>query len=1095
LAFLAILSGGCREHPVASSYTVADSLSQASNSADSTVFARVRGVISFADMQSGDCVVEDATAGIRVILAPRGKDIHTGQLVEVAGLLHVSGGGGTSGGSGTMLEPDIVTLGEAARPEPHLLSLDQLTDRFANRTVTVRATVESVMSERAGIQSIGLRGQGSHAISSVRLDLRADSKLIDAEIQLTGVLARPASPNAGPLIWTRNPDDLTILNTPPPGEGIPERSVNELLRIPRSETPAHRVRVKGHLTASTTDPSKIADGTGSIPVSLARDCVHPSGSAVDLVGFLNFADGSPHLESVELTVPPPEERSVIRTAAELHHMSAREAALSQPVAMRAVVTFAASPLLFIQDATDGAFVALKPGQREPATGDLIDIRGHTTAGEFAPGVDEAEIRVVGRRALPPPDPDFEAAFAGQRDCRWVRFEGVVQQVKNGPRESLVSLMWGVHAFKAHIAGKVDRNRLNQLLDREVSVRGVIGALFNNRRQLLGVQLFVPDSDFVQLKDAGAPPVPPAWKSISSLLQYAPAEQSGHRVLVQGTITLSNPEGPTWVQDSTGSLQILAHAKAPLAPGDVVAALGYPLAGSFGPVMRVAELTKVRSGPPPAPVRVSPEDAARGTYESHFVELEGKVVASAQRATGHVVTLRSGPYLFEARLPLISKQALEPVPPESKVLIRGIASVVTDRHLDTTVPRGFKILLRSAEDLVVVSHPPWLTTGRLVLIAGGSVAAVLAAFCWILLLQHSVRLKTRNLTEKAHELERANRIANDALQRAREAEATEADRKAILEFVAKDEPLDRTMRTICEAAARHLRIEACSLQLILPDGARIADATHLPQAAAASLQQVDFDQIVESQGFSPVVELSGEAGWRESARLFWEAGLNYYCCAPIRRNRVTAGWLIGFSAQRLMLEGGRASALETWSSMASLALERRGSFEQLSYRAQHDDLTGLMNRASWQERMELELAKSSLDGSGIAMIFLDLDGFKEINDRYGHDAGDEVLREVARRIKESVRGTDIAARVGGDEFVVALPGVGSRVEAERICGLVASAIARTIPFGAVELRAGVSFGIACFPSDGVRLEVLTKQADEDMYRMKGLGRKSPQLTLH
>ncbi|MGA2841058.1 MAG: GGDEF domain-containing protein, partial [Steroidobacteraceae bacterium] len=122
-------------------------------------------------------------------------------------------------------------------------------------------------------------------------------------------------------------------------------------------------------------------------------------------------------------------------------------------------------------------------------------------------------------------------------------------------------------------------------------------------------------------------------------------------------------------------------------------------------------------------------------------------------------------------------------------------------------------------------------------------------------------------------------------------------------------------------------------------------------------------------------------------------------------------------------------------------------------------------------------------SPMALVYLDLDGFKQINDIHGHGAGDKVLQHVSVHILESVRRTDVVARLGGDEFVIVLPGVGELAEARRIADLVAAAIARPLAYGGRELRIGASFGISVYPADGDNTDALLKITDEDMYRAK------------
>jgi len=176
-------------------------------------------------------------------------------------------------------------------------------------------------------------------------------------------------------------------------------------------------------------------------------------------------------------------------------------------------------------------------------------------------------------------------------------------------------------------------------------------------------------------------------------------------------------------------------------------------------------------------------------------------------------------------------------------------------------------------------------------------------------------------------------------------------------------------------------------------------------------------------------------------------------------------------------------LESWGRFASLAVERRGLYEQLSFRAQYDSLTALLNRAALYDRVDSWIQANPAKRSPMAVVYLDLDGFKQINDAHGHGAGDKVLQHVSAHILESVRRTDVVARLGGDEFVIVLPGVGELTEARRIADLVAAAIARPLAYGGLELRIGASFGISVYPADGDNTDALLKIADEDMYRAK------------
>jgi diguanylate cyclase (GGDEF)-like protein/PAS domain S-box-containing protein len=162
-------------------------------------------------------------------------------------------------------------------------------------------------------------------------------------------------------------------------------------------------------------------------------------------------------------------------------------------------------------------------------------------------------------------------------------------------------------------------------------------------------------------------------------------------------------------------------------------------------------------------------------------------------------------------------------------------------------------------------------------------------------------------------------------------------------------------------------------------------------------------------------------------------------------------------------------------------------EELTYLATHDPLTGLLTRSALHDVLTLEIARAMRNLERLAVFYLDLDRFKQVNDIHGHEAGDRVLREVAARLREALRASDTVARLGGDEFVALLPGIDSprdaELAAEKILGTLRDA------FHAAELARGlsVSIGIALYPDDGDDGARLLQLADAAMYNVKNRGR--------
>ena len=163
----------------------------------------------------------------------------------------------------------------------------------------------------------------------------------------------------------------------------------------------------------------------------------------------------------------------------------------------------------------------------------------------------------------------------------------------------------------------------------------------------------------------------------------------------------------------------------------------------------------------------------------------------------------------------------------------------------------------------------------------------------------------------------------------------------------------------------------------------------------------------------------------------------------------------------------------------------GSQERLYFLATHDVLTSLPNRSLLEARIDHATALAQRMGAQIAVLFVDLDRFKTINDTLGHAAGDVVLKVVAARLQECVRESDTVARVGGDEFTVIVSHIAGREEARLVAAKIAAAIAIPFELGHPkrDVRIGTSIGIAVYPTDARDAETLIKAADAGMYEAK------------
>jgi diguanylate cyclase (GGDEF)-like protein/PAS domain S-box-containing protein len=176
-------------------------------------------------------------------------------------------------------------------------------------------------------------------------------------------------------------------------------------------------------------------------------------------------------------------------------------------------------------------------------------------------------------------------------------------------------------------------------------------------------------------------------------------------------------------------------------------------------------------------------------------------------------------------------------------------------------------------------------------------------------------------------------------------------------------------------------------------------------------------------------------------------------------------------------------------LVALAENLEAAKQEMQHLANYDALTGLPSLRLCKDRLESALAADRRNKSQTAVLFIDLDGFKAVNDSMGHEAGDVVLKGVAERLKSSVRERDTAARIGGDEFILVLPETGDKDAASKVAQKVIGEMSKPFPIDGGIARIGASIGIAISPADGSTSDELLRHADESMYAIKNRGKNN------
>jgi diguanylate cyclase (GGDEF)-like protein/PAS domain S-box-containing protein len=331
------------------------------------------------------------------------------------------------------------------------------------------------------------------------------------------------------------------------------------------------------------------------------------------------------------------------------------------------------------------------------------------------------------------------------------------------------------------------------------------------------------------------------------------------------------------------------------------------------------------------------------------------------------------------------------------------------------------------------------------------------------------------------------------------EMLEHDRARILELVAQDEPLPAVLARVVETLEHQRPDMRGSLTLWRQGHIAGTSAPSMPpdyvSVLHATLRSADgreFGRAAVSGDPMLVADTATHPAWRGMQGMREAFGI--HCCwsMPIvSANGGVLGVLNLLGSTPLECRERDLRLLESVGRLAAVAIDHRELTDKLAHQAQHDALTGLPNRILFQDRLGQALAQAQRNEQKVAVIYMDLDRFKHINDTLGHAPGDALLRQVAARLAGCVSGSDTLARLGGDEFTVVLTELEDARDAIRAAQAIVEAMRQPFTLEGRELYITMSLGVSLYPDDGADAATLMVNADVAMYRAKEVGRDTYQ----
>ncbi len=293
----------------------------------------------------------------------------------------------------------------------------------------------------------------------------------------------------------------------------------------------------------------------------------------------------------------------------------------------------------------------------------------------------------------------------------------------------------------------------------------------------------------------------------------------------------------------------------------------------------------------------------------------------------------------------------------------------------------------------------------------------------------------------------------------------------------------------------------------PDGACAAAVGIIDTQMVASILTAT-ETLCDSE-IAEVPDLAGDGRFAQQQWMIDGRPIRHYVGIPlILADGERVGGLCLLDTRPGRIDDGRRHALKAVSRSLRNEMEllkrikelkkenrlRRAAEEEAQYLATHDSLTQLPNRVTLTDRLNQMIRQSQRQQRPFAVLFIDLDKFKPINDRHGHHVGDRTLEIAAERLQKSLRASDTAARLGGDEFVVLLSEFSSQDDVRRLAHKIMAALAQPFEAGTLKLQVSASIGIAIYPDHGESREALLQHADQAMYRAKKLNGQ-PQFSLY
>ncbi len=707
-----------------------------------------------------------------------------------------------------------------------------------------------------------------------------------------------------------------------------------------------------------------------------------------------------------------------------------------PVQLNAEVTYIDSEwgMMFIRDSTGSLFVNVGKAGAQLKAGDKISISGVTEPGAVAPIIIKPHVTFHAHGVLRSSElidlPSLQSGFA---DSEYIKTTGILRPGAFAWNHTSLVLVDGTTDVPLLIPGGISTT-IQRLIGAKVTLVGVNAVRLDDAKRRLGSQLYVNSVADIQPED-------PHWKPIadSPPLQIAKLKTFDFNrrflpsVHVHGQVVWKGP-GEIMLLDPSAGILVHFTTDSNVNPGAIVDVVGFPLDRADSLLLEDAQIFPTgRTAPQQTTPRMrTADEVLQSGRDGDLVRLQGRVISQEAKASEYLVTVNNAGVVYSIRIASAKEtNQLVTLSPGATIQCTGALRIIDSAN---GRPKSFEVLADSPSEIVIQTDRRISTKLLLSIAIPVAIAVILL---WIIQLKRALRSKTRQIREQLeHEVQLEDRYRR----------LFERNLAGVFSWISTGEIID------CNLAFAHF------LGFATP---------------ADVIGKSYFSFCADQQPLKmPLLSAGSESGRETSLRK-------------------ADGAVIHLLENTTCIVSGDAVVYETTALDITQARESRAELQRakdaLQWQAETDALTHLPNRWLFSQRLEAAVAKAIEQHAPVSLLYLDLDGFKTVNDNYGHFLGDMLLKATGERLLSYMGDGNSLYRLSGDEFAILLTNPQDAAKPQGVANCILEGLQAEFDLNGTPVSTCASIGLSTIPGSATDAKTLLQQADAALHVAKHSGK--------